>query len=219
MLVWLLLVVVLVHNGTLKLAAFHSTSQLRASTLTQAAGVFDHIIVNSNAKEFETIAHRLGVEFYHRPDDLGSSSSSADVVVADAMKAFPDYDVLLWLNSVSPLQPAWEVARIVQYWRDHPEIDTLYTVREMARHTWIGDTAANFDPSASMARTQDLPPAQLGCYSVMSWRYTTFQAEFAKVGRYQGYAICIVLHCCVINQDRLCVLCALTYSHSVALPL
>ena len=52
--------------------------------------LFRSIIINSDHEVFSIIADRYDVEFYLRPDKLGSSTTKIDDVVADFMHAYPD---------------------------------------------------------------------------------------------------------------------------------
>ena len=67
------------------------------------SGVFEEVVVNSDSRVFEKIAIRYGVDFYFRPEQLGSSEAKSDSVVYDFMQHYPA-DVLVWVNSIAPLQ-------------------------------------------------------------------------------------------------------------------
>ena len=79
------------------------------------SGVFDKIIVNSDHHIFKSIANRYNIDFYHRPEKLGSSTTKSDSVVADFMEAFPEADVVVWVNSISPFQTGEEISKVVNY--------------------------------------------------------------------------------------------------------
>ena len=58
------------------------------------SNVFDRILVNSEHNIFRGISERHGVEFYHRPEDLGTSQAKSDSVLANFMQAYPEADIV-----------------------------------------------------------------------------------------------------------------------------
>ena len=76
------------------------------------AGVFDRIVINSDSHIFKSIADRYGVKFYKRPEHLGSSTTKSDDVVLDFMQNNKS-EVVVWVNSISPLQTGEEIRRVV----------------------------------------------------------------------------------------------------------
>ncbi|MFA4884220.1 MAG: hypothetical protein WC903_06645 [Candidatus Margulisiibacteriota bacterium] len=147
------------------------------------SGVFDKIILNSENEVFAGIAERYGVEFYHRPEKLGSSEAKSDDVVFDFMEHHPA-DITVWVNSTSPLQSGEEVRAVVRYFQEK-KLDGLITVREEQVHCLYDGQPLNFQEDGLFARTQDLIPVQRFVYSVMMWRNKTFQKTYKE----KGYAL------------------------------
>ena len=147
------------------------------------SGVFDCVVVNSDSPVFAKIAARHGAEFYHRPEHLGSSETRSDEVITDFMDKHPG-DILVWVNSIAPLQPVQEIKDVVGHFIDN-ELDSLITVKDEQVHCVFKGEPVNFIEDEPFARTQDLVPVQPFVYSLMMWRYTTFQDHYAK----NGYAL------------------------------
>jgi CMP-N-acetylneuraminic acid synthetase len=55
----------------------------------KGAGVFDKVVLNSDGAIFEEVAQKNQVDFYLRPETLGSSETKSDDVVYDFMQKFP----------------------------------------------------------------------------------------------------------------------------------
>lgn len=147
------------------------------------AGVFDRIVVNADHEIFGEIAHQYGVEFYNRPEDLASSTARSDDVVYDFIQKHPA-DFVAWMNPISPLQPAEEVAAVVHYFINE-NLDSLVTVRDIQVHCNFRGKPLNYSATDKFAKTQDLDPVQPFVYSIMMWRTRTFLETYRK----KGYAL------------------------------
>jgi CMP-N-acetylneuraminic acid synthetase len=147
------------------------------------SGIFDRIILNSDSPIFNKIAERYNVEFYHRPDHLGSSEAKSDNVIYDFMKKHPG-DILVWVNPTSPLQTGYEIKEIVDYFVTE-KFDSLITVKNENVHCLVEGKPLNFDPNELFARTQDIKPIQPFVYSLMMWKYDKFLKTFED----RGYAL------------------------------
>nr|WP_319395142.1 hypothetical protein [uncultured Desulfobacter sp.] len=144
------------------------------------AKVFDRIILNSDHPVFKEIAQRYGVEFYHRPSELGSSTTKSDDVVMDFIDKNP-CDAVAWVNPTSPLQQGKEVADVVHYFKDE-NLDSLITVKDEQVHCIHQEAPVNFDIEGLFAQTQDLVPVQPFVYSVMMWRTEPFIKDYKEKG-------------------------------------
>ncbi|NQT30415.1 MAG: hypothetical protein HQ596_07570 [Candidatus Saganbacteria bacterium] len=144
------------------------------------SGVFAEIIINSEDAVFSKIAQRYGVGFYHRPKDLGSSSTKSDAVVYDFMQKNRG-DITAWVNPTSPLQTGQEVREVIEYFCQE-KLDSLITVREEQVHCLYNGIPLNFDLEEMFAKTQDLVPVERFVYSIMMWRNKVFQETYAKRG-------------------------------------
>jgi CMP-N-acetylneuraminic acid synthetase len=151
-----------------------------ALAAAKESGIFDRIVLNSDSPLFSEISERYDVEFYHRPDHLGSSEAKSDSVVYDFMKKHSG-DILVWVNPTSPLQTGHKIKEIVAYFVKK-KFDSLITVKNENVHCLFEGKPLNFDPNELFARTQDLKPVQPFVYSMMMWKYETFIKTFEEKG-------------------------------------
>ena len=149
----------------------------------QKSGVFNQIVINSDGEAFRKVADRYGTEFYLRPDQLGSSDTKSDELVYDFMLKYPS-DIVVWVNPISPLQPASEVAEVVEYFIQN-SLDSLITVIDERVHCVYQGVPINYVTDELFAKTQDLVPVQSFVYSIMMWRTKCFMKAFEK----DGYAL------------------------------
>jgi CMP-N-acetylneuraminic acid synthetase len=147
------------------------------------AGVFDRIVVNSDSHIFESIASSYGAEFYERPEYLGRSTIKSDDVVLDFMQNNKS-DVIVWVNSISPLQTGEEIRRVVKFFKKE-KLDSLITVKDEQVHCVYKGKPVNFEESTKFAQTQELEPVQPFVYSVMMWRTESFLDNMKS----QGHAL------------------------------
>ena len=147
------------------------------------SGVFDRIVVNSDGSIFQEIADRYDVEFYLRPEYLGSSDTKSDDVIYDFMLKHPA-DIMAWVNPISPLQPSSEVANVINHFIVEG-LDSLITVKNEQVHCVYDGAPLNFVVDELFAKTQDLVPVQSFVYSIMMWRTSSFLDTYRR----QGYAL------------------------------
>ena len=68
-----------------------------------AVELFDKIVLNTDDPSLESVAYKLGVDFYLRPSELASSEATSEMVVLDFLEQY-NCERVFWLNTVSPLQ-------------------------------------------------------------------------------------------------------------------
>jgi len=151
-----------------------------AINAARESGVFDRIIINSDSAIFNQIAERYDVEFYHRHEELGSSETKSDEVVADFLKN-NTCDVVAWVNPIAPLQTGTEIKSIVEYFLDQ-NLDTLHTVKNEQVHCNYNNNPVNYTFDEIFARTQDLELLQPFVYTVMMWHMEPFLESYNKKG-------------------------------------
>jgi CMP-N-acetylneuraminic acid synthetase len=149
--------------------------------IAQKAGCFDEIYVNSDISIFSQIAKEMGVNFYLRESSKANSETSSDVVVYDFFDKFPDAEILVWVNSVSPLQDPEDIRKALVHFQQE-KIDSLITSFEFFRHGIYEARPINFNFEKPLARTQDLDPIEVLTYSFMIWRRAPFMKSYEETG-------------------------------------
>jgi|SaaInlStandDraft_7_1057024.scaffolds.fasta_scaffold07504_2 CMP-N-acetylneuraminic acid synthetase len=145
------------------------------------SNVFDKVIINSEHSIFEKIAIRYGADFYHRAKNLGSSETRSDAIVFDFMQAYPEADVIVWVNPTSPFQSSNEIYDVVNHFNEN-NLDSLITVEEKQVHCNYEEKPVNYNPLGLFEQTQDLIPIEPFVYSIMMWRKDIFLSEYNKKG-------------------------------------
>jgi len=169
--------------------------------------IFDKIIINSDSEIFKKIADRYGVEFYLRPKELGDSEIKSDDVVLDFIKNY-NSDIIVWVNSISPLQTSNDIKKTVQYFIEN-KCNSLITVVERQAHCIYKQQPLNFDVEGKFEQTQDLIPLQEMVYSIMMWKTSSFAQSMKKDGsailhgKVSYYPINKLRSVIVKNQDDL----------------
>ena len=141
--------------------------------------IFKKIFVNSEDSIFAKIAKRYKVNFYKRNKKLASSSTKSDDVVYDFFQNNPKVDILVWVNSIAPLQTGKEIKKIVNHFVKK-KIDSLITVENKKTHCNYNNKPLNYLKNSKFAKTQDLKAIQTFVYSIMMWRKQTFLNQYKK---------------------------------------
>ena len=95
--------------------------------------VFDKIIINSDDDRYFSIANELGVDFYKRPKQLGSSNTKSDEVIYDFIDKHQNANVVVWVNPIAPFQNGKEIKKIVNYFINE-KLDSLITTEAKRSH-------------------------------------------------------------------------------------
>ena len=93
-------------------------------------------------------------------------------------------EVIVWVNSISPLQTGEEIRGVVEFFKKE-KLDSLITVKDEQVHCLYKGKPINFEESTKFAQTQDLEPVQPFVYSVMMWR----TESFLEAMKLQGHAM------------------------------
>jgi CMP-N-acetylneuraminic acid synthetase len=142
--------------------------------------VFDRVVVNSESRVFKEVANTYGADFYKRPEHLATSDAQSDDVVHDFIQHNPT-DIIVWMNSIAPLQPSEEVQEVITYFV-REDLDSLVTVREEQVHCNFRGEPLNYNPEEKFARTQDLDVVERFVYSLMAWKTDAFLEKYNRDG-------------------------------------
>jgi CMP-N-acetylneuraminic acid synthetase len=145
------------------------------------SNVFSKVVLNADDRIFKKIAERYGVDFYLRPKSLGTSETKSDEIVADFMRKFKDFDILVWVNPIDPFTTGKEIREVTDFFQKE-DLDSLITSEIKQVHARYKDKPLNYDEKEMFALTQDLNPIQLFNYSIMMWNYDSFMKGFERYG-------------------------------------
>lgn len=131
--------------------------------------IFDEIYINSDDLIFEDIAKRYKVNFYLRPKHLGSSEAKSDDVIFDFLQSFNNVEILVWVNSISPLLNSSDINECINFFKKK-KLDSLILSNTYQVHSYFKDKPINFSKKGLFSKTQDLIPVKLLNYSIMMWK-------------------------------------------------
>jgi len=147
-----------------------------------ASQCFDEVWINSEARELETLAERLGVRFYLRSSCLAIDEATSDDFVEDFMRAAGG-DVIAQILPTSPFITPNTIRAAVDL--IDAGASTVLSIREVRTEALAYLRPVNYDPQRPMVPSQDLAPVQLFCNGVMAWRRDTF----LHAKKYYGTAV------------------------------
>lgn len=126
------------------------------------AGIFEHIIVSTDSKEYGTIAMRYGAEVMYRGDALSNDKATTYMVLEDILKRIEfEIDYFVLLQPTSPMRDFKHVLEATdKFEKNYDEFDFLVSVKE-AEHASIlvkpignDDSLVHFDTDFSNYRRQ-----------------------------------------------------------------
>ena len=141
------------------------------------SNVFNKIILNSDNLIFNKIAKRYKIDFYLRPKSKGSSQTKSDDVVYDFLLKNPNFDIVVWVNTVAPLQDFTDITNVTNFFIKN-KLDSLITTEDKFAHSLFKNRPINYKPNTKFERTQDLTPIKIFSYSLMMWRVKKFMEVF-----------------------------------------
>ena len=147
-----------------------------------AAGIFDKVIISSDDLFFEKLVNCSEVQFLKRSEDLADDDATTDIVVDFFFNEFSSCESILWVNSVSPLQPMQDIKNCGLR-LNKPDVDCVMAVNTLYQHCCIENKPLNFNPYNPFEKTQDLKPIQRYIYSCMGWKrenYIKYRSEGFK---------------------------------------
>ena len=81
------------------------------------------------------------------------------------MEKHKNADIVVWVNSIAPLQTGEEISTIVKYFIGEG-LDSLITVKNKQVHCMYNNKPVNYESSTLFSLTQDLTPVQTFVYSI-----------------------------------------------------
>jgi N-acylneuraminate cytidylyltransferase len=135
-----------------------------------AAGIDQHLFVNTDADAIAEAASKAGVRVYRRPASLGGDSVPTIAVLQEMLQSLEaqgeTYDVLLLLQATYPFRPAGMIADALTAYRAQ-QADSLVSVLEVPHQFnphWVFEAREGYLQIATgeddiIKRRQDLPPS------------------------------------------------------------
>jgi len=141
------------------------------------SGVFDQVVVNSENEVFRGIADKYGVDFHHRPEELGDNNATSEQYIADFLESY-DCDRIVQVHSIAPLLTVEEVAQFTQFFCDS-EFDVLLSVTLEQIECFFDGKPLNFSLSEK-TNSQELKPVERVSWSITGWKRSTYLEAVEK---------------------------------------
>lgn len=128
------------------------------------SGVFDEVVVSTDAEEIAGIADRCGVRVHRRSPDLADHVTPSSLVTVDVLEQAANHDrfqSVAQLLPTSPFRSSDDVRRSFEHFGES-SADSCLSVVEVAPEMWWTATIAGgrlrlLHPDQVSARSQDLP--------------------------------------------------------------
>jgi len=135
------------------------------------AGVFEHIVVNSEDMEFAAIAKRNNVEFYHRDPELANNLATSEEFIADFFSN-STHENIFQVHSITPLLSPEKIREFVEFSLNSDHDTVLSNVDDRIEVSYQ-DVPVNFSYHEK-TNSQDLLPTQRITWSITYWTREVF---------------------------------------------
>lgn len=140
----------------------HGLIQVKLRQLLAADGI-DEVVLTTNDADILAYAESLGesrLRTHRRVEELSSSATSTDQLVAHALELIPEGHIL-WTHVTSPFITAKHYGEVIRaYWEQREQgYDSLMTTTEIHGFLWQDEQPMNYDRTIEKwPRTQTLVP-------------------------------------------------------------
>jgi CMP-N-acetylneuraminic acid synthetase len=157
----------------------------RAIRKCKDAKVFDEVWVNSENTDFADIAVAEGVQFHHRPLELGNNHATSEQYIAEFLTKH-ECDFLVQVHSIAPLLTVEDIREFVDELKKG-EVDCLLSIDMIQIECAYKGRPINFSFSEK-TNSQDIEPIQRISWSITGWRRAAYleAVSSAKCATYSG---------------------------------
>lgn len=154
-------------------------------TVTAAieSGCFEEVVVSTDHDQIAHIAEESGALVHHRPAELAADDVTLDAVIHDAVQSRGrHFDMVATLQPTAPLLRAETLRKAVDHIRANPHIDTLISVVNDPRLSWIEKDGRIIPNYTARVNRQYLPPLyrETGAFFLSRMRCVTPTSRFGK---------------------------------------
>jgi len=156
----------------------------------------DNLYINSDSNIVIDISKtKYGnlLNYYQRPEELGTSEASLDDYVYDFMTKF-ESDYTVFLNPCSLFLKAKTIDNAIKYAIDK-NLDSCVASFPSRTHCFLDSQAINFDSNERQPRSQDIIPVHNMTSGFFIWKNVTFKSSYDDKGfanfsgKFESYAI------------------------------
>ena len=166
-----------VKNKNLRLIDGRPLIQYIVDAATKS-NFLDDIYINSESKQFQSIAKNSGIKFYQRRDELSSNTATNDDFAIDFMNNV-ECDILVQLLPTSPFVTHIEIDSFIKAMLNG-NFQTMISVTNIQIECIYEGKPINFDQSKQTPPSQVLEPIKSYACSLMGWNVKTFRGNIKK---------------------------------------
>jgi CMP-N-acetylneuraminic acid synthetase len=145
------------------------------------AGCFAEVVVSTDHDEIAHIAEECGARVHRRPSHMADDHTTLDSVIYDAVQARGgEYDLVVTLQPTAPLLKPETLRDAVRRAEEDPSIDTLISVVNEPRLSWVERDGRIVPNYAERLNRQMLPPLyrETGAFFISRMRCVTPTSRF-----------------------------------------
>ena len=142
------------------------------------SSILDEIYINSESKQFESIAKESNINFYQRPEELSSDTATNDDFVLDFINNV-ECDVLVQLLPTSPFISTEEIDEFIKVMTDR-NFETMISVSDVRIECIYNGKPINFDQKEQTPPSQLLEPIKSYACSLMGWQVNKFRENINR---------------------------------------
>jgi CMP-N,N'-diacetyllegionaminic acid synthase len=144
------------------------------------AGIFHEIYVNTESDIIGEIAEKSGIQFYKRPEEHASNTSSNDDFAYDFVKNV-DGDILIQILPTSPLLTVEDITSFVNQMIEN-KFDTMVSVVKHQIACIYDGNPVNFKLLEPHISSQLMKPVFSYATALMGWTYKSFNDNMNRFG-------------------------------------
>lgn len=147
------------------------------------SGCFEEVVVTTDHDEIAHVAAECGARVHRRPAHLATDDATLDGVIHDVVEARGHaHELVVTLQPTSPLLRVETLREAMRRMRESPEIDTLISVVNDPRLSWVEKDGKIVPNYAKRVNRQLLPPLyrETGAFFISRKRCVTPTSRFGE---------------------------------------
>jgi CMP-N-acetylneuraminic acid synthetase/quercetin dioxygenase-like cupin family protein len=144
------------------------------------SSILDEIYINSESKQFESIAKESNINFYQRPEELSSDTATNDDFALDFINNI-ECDILVQLLPTSPFISTEEIDAFIKAMTDG-NFETMISVADVRIECIYKGKPINFEQKEQTPPSQLLEPIKSYACSLMGWQVNRFRENINRYG-------------------------------------
>tara|TARA_A100001011_G_scaffold395566_1_gene490976 strand:- start:2996 stop:4117 length:1122 start_codon:yes stop_codon:yes gene_type:complete len=142
--------------------------------------IFDEVYINSEDEIFTDLAKNYGFNFYKRPEEFSSNTSTNDEFAQDFLLNI-ECDVLIQILPTSPFLTETDIKEFTNFMLEG-DLDALISVENKQIASVFEGKPVNFEISKPNPPSQTMVPVQAYATALMGWKKKKFLKNMQELG-------------------------------------